>query len=321
MSRSPKAVGLLALLLSSACFGTSGSFAKALLVTGWSSGAIVTLRIGGAALVLLPFALISLRGRWAAVRAELPVVAAYGLIAVAGCQVAYFYAVQRLTVGVALLLEYLGVVLVVAWVALRSRRLPNAVTALGAALALIGLVVVLDLTSAERPDLVGVLWGLAAAVGLAVFYTVAARPSQLPPVGLAGLGMAFGAVALLVLGGLRLLPLSASTDDLRLAVAVLPWWAGILELAVVAAALAYFVGVFGARRLGSTISSFVGLTEVLFAILFAWILLGELPGWMQLAGGVLILVGVVAVRIGETRSAAAPATADLAEVAVPAGAR
>ncbi len=321
MDRSPKALGLLAVLVSSACFATSGSFAKALLETGWSSSSIVILRIGGAALVLLPFALVSLRGRWATVRAELPAVAAYGLVAVAGCQVAYFYAVQRLTVGVALLLEYLGVVLVVAWVALRSRRLPNAVTAVGAALALTGLVVVLDLTSAQRPDPIGILWGLGAAVGLAVFYTVSARPSQLPPVGLAGLGMALGAGALLLLGGVGLLPLSASTDDLRLAVADVPWWAGILELAVVAAALAYFVGVLGARRLGSTMSSFVGLTEVLFAILFAWLLLGELPGWMQLVGGVLILAGVIGVRLGEARAESVPATADLAEVQVPAAAR
>ena len=58
-----------------------------------------------------------------------------------------------------------------------------------------------------------------------------------------------------------------------------------------------------ARILGSTVASFVGLTEVLFAVLFAWLLLGELPGLVQLAGGVLIISGVVAVRLGELRRA------------------
>lgn len=321
MNRSPKALGLLALVLTSACFATSGSFAKGLLEAGWTSGAVVILRVGGAALLLLPFALAALRGRWHLLRHDWPAIVAYGLVAVAGCQVAYFYAVERLTVGVALLLEYLGVVLVVAWVALRTRRLPNAVTAAGAFVALVGLVVVLDLTSASRPDLVGVLWGLAAAVGLAVFYVTAARPSQLPPVTLAGLGMGLGALALIALAALGLLPVAWAAADIQLTVGDLPWWAAILELAVVAAAVPYLLGVWGARRLGSTISSFVGLTEVLFAILFAWLLLGELPGWMQLAGGVLILAGVIAVRIGENRAAATPATADLAEVPVPAGAR
>jgi drug/metabolite transporter (DMT)-like permease len=47
------------------------------------------------------------------------------------------------------------------------------------------------------------------------------------------------------------------------------------------------------------VASFVGLTEVLFAVLFAWLLLGELPAPVQLAGGVLIIAGVVAVRVGE----------------------
>ena len=56
--------GLLAALLSAAVFGTSGSFAWALLDAGWSPGAAVTVRISGAAVVLAVPAAIALRGRW-----------------------------------------------------------------------------------------------------------------------------------------------------------------------------------------------------------------------------------------------------------------
>ena len=87
---------------------------------------------------------------------------------------------------------------------------------------------------------------------------------------------------------------------------------------MVAAALAYLLGTVAARRLGSTVASFVGLTEVLFAVLFAWLLLGELPAPVQLAGGVLIIVGVVAVR-GELR-AGSEAEPQARTVAVPGGA-
>ena len=45
----------------------------------------------------------------------------------------------------------------------------------------------------------------------------------------------------------------------------------------------------------------VALTEVLFAVLFAWLVLSELPTPIQLAGGVLIVVGLVAVRADEAR--------------------
>ena len=80
----------------------------------------------------------------------------------------------------------------------------------------------------------------------------------------------------------------------------LPWWVPVIGLATVAAALAYVLGIGAARRLGATVASFVGLTEVLFAVLFAWLLLGELPRPVQLLGGLVILAGVVMVKIDET---------------------
>ena len=279
--------GLLAAVLSAAAFGTSGSFAKALLETGWSSGAIVLLRVGGAALVLIVPALMAARGRWGLVRRESGLILVYGLVAVAGCQVAYFNAVQHLSVGVALLLEYCGTVLVVLWMWLQTRRPPRRLTWLGILVALLGLGLVLDITGRSRPDAGGVLWGLLAAVGLAVFFVSAGNSnSGLPPVVYAAFGMAVGAVALAVLGLFRVLPMRFVTTD------------------VVAAAAAYLLGTFATRRLGSTVASFVGLSEVLFAILFAWLLLGELPHPVQLVGGVLIVLGVVAVRAGELRGRA-----------------
>lgn len=115
--------------------------------------------------------------------------------------------------------------------------------------------------------------------------------------------MGVGTVALVALQLVRALPSGWATADVVIAGANLPWYAAILELALIAAAAAYLLGTIGARALGSTVASFVGLTEVLFAVILAWLLLGELPGPAQLAGGALILAGVVAVRIGELRPA------------------
>ena len=72
-----------------------------------------------------------------------------------------------------------------------------------------------------------------------------------------------------------------------------------LVLGVVTAALAYGSGIAAARRLGSRLASFVALSEVLAALVFAGLLLGEVPAPVQLAGGVLIVAGVVTVRRGE----------------------
>lgn len=306
--------GLLALLLSSAAFGTSGPFAKALIEAGWSPPLVVFLRMLGASLVLLPFALRPLLRHWRVVRANLPLVVSYGLLAVGAAQLGYFQAVQRLPVGVALLLEFLGIVLVVLVLWFISRITPHRLTFLGVGLALGGLALVLDVLGASTPDLVGVAWGLFSAVGLAGHFLLAGRPNPVPSIAFACLGLVTGAMALGVLGLVGLLPMRAGSATVTLIGTETASWVAFLELVVVAAALAYVLGIVGTRRLGSTLASFVGLTEVLFAIVFAWILLDELPRPIQLLGGVFILGGVVAVRLGEaareTRASGGPGDED-----------
>jgi drug/metabolite transporter (DMT)-like permease len=295
--------GLALALLSAATFGTSGTFARALIDAGWSPGAAVTIRITIAAVILAVPAIVMLRGKWHVLRRNIGMVAVYGLVAIAGCQVFYFNAVQHLSVGVALLLEYMGVVLVVGWLWIRSGQPPRRLTIAGSALAIVGLVFVLDLIGDAQIDLVGVLWGLGAAVGLAVFFIFSAKSdSELPPMAMASGGMTIGAVTLIVLGAVGVLPMQANTDDVDFAGQQVSWLVPVLGLSVIAAALAYVVGISAARILGSKLASFIGLTEVLFAVFFAWMFLGQLPTVMQFAGGVLIIAGVALVRIDELRS-------------------
>ena len=96
------ASGLGIALFSSAIFGLSGSFAKALLETGWTPGAAVTARLTGAALILAIPAVLALRGRWHQLRSNWLTILLFGLIGVAGCQLFYFNAVARLSVGLAM---------------------------------------------------------------------------------------------------------------------------------------------------------------------------------------------------------------------------
>jgi drug/metabolite transporter (DMT)-like permease len=78
-----------------------------------------------------------------------------------------------------------------------------------------------------------------------------------------------------------------------------PWWLPILALGVVTAAVSYVTGILASRALGPRLASFLGLLEVLFSVVFAWLLLGQLPQVVQLVGGVILLGGVILVRAGE----------------------
>lgn len=301
MSSRSTGAGILVALLSAATFATSGPFAKSLLETGWTPGSVVFLRIAGAALLLAVPTVRALGGRWGLLRRGWRQVVAYGVAAVAVPQLAFFYAVQHLSVGVALLLEYLGLVLVVAWQCLAARRLPRLPTVFGIVLAMVGLVLVLDVFGSVRVDGVGVVWGLIAALGLASYFLLSghAAEEQLPPLVLAGGGLVVGAVTFAFLGATGVLPMSFEVRSVSLAGASLPWWVAVLELAAIAAAMAYIAGIVAARVLGAKLASFVGLSEVMFAVLFAWLLLGELPRPVQLVGGLFILAGVIAVRTEE----------------------
>ena len=88
--------GLAFAVTSAFCFGLAGATASAMFDAGWSAGAAVTARVGLGALVLVIPAVIALRGRWTAARRNARLLLTYGVFAVAGAQLCYFYAVSYL---------------------------------------------------------------------------------------------------------------------------------------------------------------------------------------------------------------------------------
>ncbi len=281
----------------------SGSIARGLLDSGWSAGAAVTLRILIAAAVLVVPGVLALRGRWHLVRENAALITVYGVAAVAGAQLCYFYAVTYMQVPVALLIEYTAPVTVVVWLWLRHGNRPTRLTVLGTVIAGAGLVLVLDVLSGAELSAVGVLWALGAMVGAATYFIISADlDNGLPGISLAAGGLVTGGAVLLLAGGIGLIPLRASTADAVYDGRAVAWWVPVLVLGLVTAALAYVTGIAAGRRLGSRLASFVALVEVLMSLVFAWLLLGELPRSLQVAGGVLVLLGVVVVKLGEGTS-------------------
>ncbi|HEY6496374.1 MAG TPA: DMT family transporter [Trebonia sp.] len=304
--RAGQGAGILIGLVSAMCFGTSGTFGSALIGAGWSPAGAVLARVLVAAAALTVPAVLALRGRWPLLRRAWRQVLIYGLVGVAACQVCYFNAIARMDVGISILLEYLGIVLVVGWLWLRYGQQPRLLTVLGGVAALGGLALMLDLSGSGGVSLTGVLFALAAAVSMAVYFFQSAATSSadgaeaLPPVALTWGGMVTGAAAIALLGAVRIMPLRFAAAPVLLLNDRVSWLVPVLGLGVVAAAIAYVTGIGAARRLGAKLGSFVAMAEVLFAAGFAWVLLHQVPTGMQFLGGLLILAGVVAVRLDES---------------------
>ncbi|MGD9619904.1 MAG: DMT family transporter [Mycolicibacterium sp.] len=304
--------GLLFAVGSALAFGCSGPLAKALMEAGWSATAAVTVRMAGGAIVMAVFATV-VRPSWLREAcSHARTVVSYGMVPIAGAQVCYFNAVSELSVGVALLLEYTAPVLVVGWLWATTRHRPTNLTLAGVALAVAGITLVLGLIGPDRQaaaqvNVVGVGWGLAAAVCAACYFLMSDRIvgqgphglSGVHPVTLAAAGLVVGAAAVGLLGVSGAMPLTFTATDTVIAGATTSWVVPVITLAVIPTAVAYLLGIVGVARLRPRFASLVGLSEVLFAVLAAWVLLGEAVAPTQMVGGAIVLVGLAIARQGD----------------------
>ena len=317
MRGSKGVLGIVLGLAAGLAFGAGGVVVKPLLESGWSPGAAVFARISVAALALIVPGLIALkfdlrplwRARWT--------VLAYALIAVVGTQVAFYASIALIPVSTTLLIEYLAPValVLVAWA--RQRRAPQLVVIVGSVLAIAGLYLVIG-PGGGGLDVVGLLLAGVAMVGVCVYYVLGERAdASVPPIALAASGFVVGAIVLGALGIVGVVPFSAELVDVQYFGTVAPWWVPVLTVGLVSTAFAYVAGISAIRLLGTRLSSFLGLSEVIFAAIVAWFVLGEAIGPLQAAGGLLILGGIVLVRFERPRDAASVALdIDLVPVAV-----
>ena len=297
-------LGLLFATGSAFTFGMSGPLAKSLMSAGWSPTAAVTARLAGGALVLALAATIIKPDWLREARAHARTVVAYGLVPVAGAQLCFYNAVARLPVGVALLLEYTAPILVVGWVWATRKQAPSGLTLAGVALAIAGVTLVLDVfspaTHQASIDPAGVIWGLAAAVCAACYFVmsdnVTADGSGLNSITLAAGSLVVAAVAVALLGVSGVMPLQFTANDTVIGGVTLPWLVPVILMGVVATAIAYTLGISGVARLRPSFASLVGLAEVLFAVLTAWVLLGEGVSAVQAVGGIVVLLGLALAR-------------------------
>lgn len=302
----PTAAGIALAVLSAGAFGTSGIFASALISTGWSPAAAAIARLGGSAFLLAVPAVLQLRGRWGLLRREVGRVMIFGLVAMAGGQLFYFNAIESIPIGLAVLLEYLGVVLVVGWLWVVRGQRAGWLTVAGVVTAVAGLALLADLAGSSRLSPAGIGWGLLEAVSLAAYFLLSAAAGErvLPPLVMAWVGLCVGAAFLAVSGWIGMVHVTASAGDIELLHRHISWIVPVLEPSLVSAVIAYVAGIAAARRLGAKLASFTGMAEVFFAALCAWLLLGQMPSPVEFTGGAFMLAGVVLVRVDETRRCA-----------------
>ena len=305
--------GLTLALLSACAFGGSGTAAKPLIEAGLTAMQVVWLRMALSALVLLP---VAIRHR------DLPrrhpgLLIGFGLIGVGCVQGCYFYAISRIPVGVALLIEYLGPVLLLCYVRLVQRRRVTRAAAVGALVTMAGLALVVQFWDGLGGlDPLGVASALAAACGMVGYFVLseksgaAAGPdagsAPVDPMGMTAYGLIIGTVALLPIARpwethWALLGQDAAMGGTRVPALLLLGW-----VVLIATVLAYLTGVASVSRLSAPVAGVVACLEAVVATVLAWVLLGEQLALPQVLGGLLVLAGAC---VAQTSTPSAPTAA------------
>jgi len=300
-------LGLIFAVASALSFGMSGPLAKTLMNAGWSPTGAVTARMAVGALAMAVFATIARPGWVREAITHRRMVIAYGIFPIAGAQLCYYNAVAHLSVGVALLLEYTAPLIVVAWLWATTRCRPTNLTLAGVALAVAGIVLVLDVFAGAHINATGVAWALGAAVCAASYYVLSDKVAaddgdddeSLNPITLAAGGLLVGAATTGALGVTGVMPLTFTTNDTVVAGLTMSWIVPVVALGVITTATAYTLGIMGISRLRPRFASLVGLSEVLFAVLAAWLLLGQAITLTQAVGGAVVLAGLALARQGD----------------------
>lgn len=273
--------GILFVALSALGFATLGVFGKVAFGMGWSSSDLLSWRMLLAAAWVWGWLL--WRGGWRFQISEALVPFLLGAVGYATQTTLYFAALERLPVGVLVLLLYVYPVFVVllAWLLERERPTQTALLAMG--LALVGIALTTDLSG--QVGLLGVLLALASAAVYATYLLVSARVSRVSdPVRTSGyvfVGAALSFTALAWLDGRFQVPGS------------LPDWGLLLGISTVATVFPVVLIFVGLRRIRATQASIVSMLEPLFTIALGVLILGERLSLAQLLGGGLVLLSVV----------------------------
>jgi drug/metabolite transporter (DMT)-like permease len=278
-------------VLSALLFAAGGNAVKALFRLGYSPLVLAQLRIAWAFAWLLVILLAVRPALLRVDRRELPALAVFGTIGLAGVQLSYYLTIARINIAVALLVQYLGLVAVTAFERYHRRQAvpPQVWGAL--AMVLIGAFFAVGAYQPAllRVNLPGVMLGLVAA-GFFAFYVLRASTLARRLNAWTLLVYGFGAGSLLwaafdVVSGTHL------PSDWRV-------WAVMALLGLLGTLVAHGLFVLALRTIRPSSAGIVATAEPVFAGLIAFFVLGDRLQPLQVVGAAVIVVGIITVQAG-----------------------
>ncbi|MBA3265918.1 MAG: EamA family transporter [Nocardioidaceae bacterium] len=281
-----------------ALFVLNAGVSRVIQAAGVDSMTLTTVRCTGTSLVLL--ALLAARReslRLPRSGREVAVVIGFGISGVALVQYFYFVAIDRLPVGVALLLEFTAPLLVALFARVVYRERVRSRMWLGMGLSLGGLALVAQAWGGLTLDAVGVLAGLGAAVSLACYFLLGEHSvTDEAPLHVLTKAFLVAAVFWNVVQPVTNLwrtdlastrPLGGTLESLHA-----PLWLLIVWMVALGTVVPFLAELSALRHLSATEVTLIGMVEPVGAALLGWLWFSEAMSIAQLGGVVLVLTGI-----------------------------
>jgi drug/metabolite transporter (DMT)-like permease len=281
-------------------FTLNGIAAKTVMAGGVEVWRLAQMRVTGAFLVLLAFVALTNRPALRLRRGEVPLLVVYGVLGVAATQALYFAAIQRIPIGVSLLIEFTSPLAIALWfhVALGHRTKP--IVWVGLVLGFAGLAVVAQVWQGFTLDPLGVGAAVLAMLALVVYFLSADAqvhgPYRRDPVSLTMWGMAAASAFWAIVQPWWTYPWGSLAGTATVAATGAQAWPIPLLVGfvvVLGTVVPFSLVVLSMQHLRASQASVIGMVEPIMAIVLAWVLLGEAFTGIQLLGAAIVLGGIL----------------------------
>jgi DME family drug/metabolite transporter len=299
--RKTNRLGYLFVLLAATCWASGASASKFLFTSGVTPFQLVQLRITTAVAFLFLWLLWRHRGLLRIDRRDVPYFLLLGTFGMAAINITYLYAISKLNVAAALILEYLAPVIIAIYTAVFQRERLSVLTTGAILAAVAGCYLVVGAYNLDllQLNIAGIVSGLGAACAFA-WWSVHGEYGmhRYNPWTVLFYALLVAALEWNILHP----PLEAF-----LHLYSPPVWGWIVFVAVVGAILPFGLYYEGINRIRATRASITSTIEPIAAGLLSFIFLGEAMAPLQIAGGALVIAAIVLLQLKQEHDEKAPA--------------
>ena len=285
-------------MITAAMLHSLGSVISKILLEVFSAPQLSLLRNIFTLISLLIIVIIYYRDKIKLTKKDIPSLIGYGIASTVVSPFMFLNAIDRVSVGVVLIVEYTAPILIIFWLRIFNGTRIRPGIIIGVSICMIGLMLVALPTGGVEVDGVGMAFAFGAAVSLAAGYLLAGKALEKRPAPIVSLfGFIIGTVAWIVVVPAWNFPADLLFNEIAIPqlekLDSIPALWIILSIAIFCSVTPALMVLQGVKLIGPARASAISMSEPVFSTIIAWIILSEYLNSYQILGGIIAIMGLI----------------------------